>query len=180
MDAEIAILNQRLMDRLGKELDGRPRYRIVWANDQIEVRIGVFDEFYGQLFIRQYRGAKEVPKYALPQMRDCWVLERLIYYPNPELPAASNGSYEPLHFFRDRNGEPYRPFWKAVEFLIYSILNPAKLTMSDYLEMERQAEEQEEKEFRELLDDAGRSKLFAFENTAVIDKTDMWDRSKEQ
>lgn len=173
---DVKTLNKRLAEKYGRHFDDRPKFRIVWSTDQHEIRVGVWEEWYGNIFLREFRGVKDVPKY--PLYPDQFVLEKLTFGFNPELPAMAAGSYEPLWFFRDTKDAPYYPFWQAVEFVMTSHLNPAKVTKSDYLEMVKKEEEEEEAIFRAMLDDTGRSPLFANEIPAVVyDKTDFWDRS---
>lgn len=173
---DLEVMNMRLADKYGRTLTDRAHYRIVWSTDQTELRVGSWEEWYGNIYLRTYVGAKRVPKY--PRYPDQYVLERLVYGNFPELPEMAQGSYEPLWFFRDTKDVPYYPFWQAVEFVMHSHLNPNRMTLSDYKEMVEREEQEEVATFRAMLDDEGRSPMFAgMVKPAVIDKTEFWDRS---
>lgn len=118
-------INQKLIDRYGKDLYGNPKYRVVWSNGQTEKRVGVFNEFYGKIFIRQVSGLREVRKY--PYIQDRWVLEKS--FPNPYRDEVeSNITFEPIWTFSDFQGNYVYPEWRAIELLIYWLENPVKLT----------------------------------------------------
>ena len=173
----IEVLNQRLKDTFGALLDGRPRYRLVWTTTQTEVRKDNYNVYYGSIYLRTEENViKEVPKY--PFDRDRFALEYHTYEHPPNL-ISFNGSYEPVWIFRDKNGDFIYPNWAVLSFMIKAFEGGVgrKLTPSDIDEQE-QKELLAEIEQTELeLEDAGRSNLFAFEQTAVINKTDYWKRS---
>lgn len=84
---------------------GNQLYRVVFSDSQTEKRFGVFQEHVGKLFLREYRGLKEVPKY--PWIKHRWVFERwmppaLVY--DPEIPGTADGSYEPMQIFEHTDG----------------------------------------------------------------------------
>jgi hypothetical protein len=101
---DVEILNQYLKAH-GVNDFGQPLYRVVWSDFQLEHRRGVFRDFIGKIFLREFVGVKEVPKYNF--IKERWILER--WFPpsmawHPELPDSSQGNYEPLYVFQDRLG----------------------------------------------------------------------------
>ena len=133
MPTDIDNLNKTLKERFGHFLDQRPWFRIVWSTEQLEKRIGKFSDYYGQIFVREYVGMAEVPKYPGPDYRDRWVLEKLMFVENKELWAdTEKGVYEPIWVFRAPGGEYIRPTLKAVEFIMGMLFNPKqKMSQSD-------------------------------------------------
>jgi len=133
MPTEIDILNKRLKSYYGTFLDGRAWFQIVWSTGLTEKRVGKFSEFYGSIFVREYVGIAEVPKYPAPEYKDRWVLEKLFFIENKELVEDSKkGSYEPVWVFRAPGGGYQRPTWKSVEFLMGMIFTPKqKMSQAD-------------------------------------------------
>jgi hypothetical protein len=129
---DIKLLNKKLIEREGRAFNGRPWYRIAWSENQTEKRIGTFNDFHGEIFMRQFRGMREVRKYEGPDFRDRWILEKLIFIDNPEVWGAYHeGSYEPIWVFRGPNGEYQKPNLRSVEFLL-GMINSPKETMTQY------------------------------------------------
>lgn len=131
----IETLNQRLIDHFGIDSDtGRPMFRIVWANDELEKRLIQETEFGVQLLHSEVR---EIKKY--PYLKDLYVLERLVVVPDinqRELPV-SRLSYEPLWAYRDDSNRPLPPLWNATKFIIdtlYAALG--KKSMRKYVDSE--------------------------------------------
>ncbi len=116
---EIDHLNKWLKETYGHDLLGRPTLRLVLSSTQLEKRKGTIAEFYGPIFIREWYGIHEVPKYSDPSWRDRWMLERLTFdIPNPELCLDVAGTYEPIWCFRGPNGSYQRPNLKSLRFLL--------------------------------------------------------------
>lgn len=169
---DVDSINEKLLLYYGRELDGRQRYRVVWSTTQLETRVGEFNEFYGDIFLRKFVGIKEVPKY--PYDKDRWVIERLFYIKNPEILAEKPGSYEPIYVLKGPTGEFLPLNWKVVDLVVnYAEKKPMgiHLTDSDFDEMEAKEKEADARYFEDVLDDQGRSKLFAFENSVFVDST---------
>lgn len=115
-------INKLLLERYGKELDGRPRFRLVWADNQLEKRHGEFEIYCGDIYIRTEIGVQEMPKYSWISNR--WILERLVF--GAPLPAIINdkpGSYECLWVFSASDGSFLTPHWWAVEHVVQAVLN---------------------------------------------------------
>lgn len=133
MPTDIDVINRQLVKTYGKYLDGRPWFQIVWSTSQTEKRVGTFSDYYGSIFVREYVGMAEVPKYPSPDYKDRWVLEKLMFITNKELWAdTEKGVYEPVWVFRGREGAYVKPTWKAVEFVMGMMFTPKqKQTQSD-------------------------------------------------
>lgn len=132
----IETLNQRLVDHFGIDSDtGRAMFRIVWANDETEMRKIQETEFGVQLLHPEVR---EVRKY--PYLKDLYVLERLVVIPDvnkDELPAQKL-SYEPLWAYRDDDNNPLPPLWTPTKFIIdtlYAALG--KKSLRKYIDSEK-------------------------------------------
>ena len=122
-----------------------PVFRVVFSDDQTEKRNGVFNEYFGSIFVRQVRGVKEVQKY--PWIKRKWILERwapgeLSYHPS--LVTDKNGVYICVYVFQDANGNYLPPIWRAAEIVVKHLLNPR--TKSRALAEDREQLEREEKE----------------------------------
>jgi hypothetical protein len=145
---DTAITNQRLKEMYGTNVNKNlPNFRLVFANDQVEKRKGTFREYWGEVFLREVTGIKEVPKY--PFFQDCWILERLV--PNVLEDVEGDFTYEPVYRFP----ENVYPIWRAIEFFMFNIFNPkANLPRTqkeaDYQEEERIAKEK--KRTRDMID----------------------------
>lgn len=151
-------INIKLIDTYGLDISGQPRYRVVWSNDETEVRVGTFNEFYGDIFVRTTSGAKQVPKYNYLDNR--WILEVLIPTNNPEL--LTKMSYEPLYVFENRKRE-YLPLnWDAITAVINTIQNrerkPAKTEKQEW-DDETADFEREKKRNLDYLNAIGRTNL---------------------
>jgi hypothetical protein len=122
---DIKAINKWLDEEYGHDLLGRPNFRIIWSTGELEKRKGVFQDFYGPIFLREWYGVKEQPKYVYhPYWRDRWVLERLDFTPNPELVSDIAGHYEPIYVFYDEKGEYQRPYMKAIQWFMRRLLLP--------------------------------------------------------
>ena len=107
--SDISIVNDVLKSNFGVNIYGQSNFRIVFSDDQREVRYGEYNEFYGPIFIRTITGFHERKKY--PYVKQRWVLER--WYPaeyyaksNIILPKTSEGDYELIYIFEDKHSDP--------------------------------------------------------------------------
>ena len=117
-------LNSRLVDHFGISSDnGDPIWRLVWSDDQVEKRLGTYDDITPNgLYIRTVTEVREVPKYK-QYIQQKFILERLVVIPDmnlPELPALKL-SYEPIWTFEDKDGNYLPPRWDAIKFIIDTI-----------------------------------------------------------
>lgn len=122
---DIDAINAWLDEVYGHDLLGRANYRIIWSVGELEKRKGTFQIFSGPIFLREYYGVMELPKYKYhPDWRERWVLERLDFGHNPELALDQPGHYEPLYVFYDRNGDYQKPTMKALKYYMYLLTKP--------------------------------------------------------
>jgi hypothetical protein len=67
---DIKAINKMLEKNHGKAFNNKPWYRIAWSEGMTEKRIGAFNDFYGEIFLRQFVGLREVRKYDGPDFRE--------------------------------------------------------------------------------------------------------------
>lgn len=138
----IEALNKRLAEYYGYR-ENKQRFRLVWANDEREKRWGVFEDFVGDIFIRQVSEVREVPKYPFAKNR--YVLEVLASQVSSEV--MNHNGYEPVFVF-DNNGIYLDPVWTAIEFIIHAIQQPVEKDTP--AELERQEERRFNKEVEDF------------------------------
>jgi len=149
---DVESINQQLQLH-GLNLKGEPLYRIVWSDFQTEMRYGRFREFFQRIFLREFVGTKEVPKYNF--LKERWILERwlppeLVY--TPELPLSSQGSYEPIYVFQDKNGNYLPPILKAAEFVIGRAEHPTHTTPEERMNEKDEIERKEIEHYMDALE----------------------------
>lgn len=133
----------------GTELDGRPRYRLIWSEEATEHRRGVHREFHGKIFLREWVGVKECKKYAY--LKDRWVLEKLMFFPVAEIVDSGKGHYEPVWVFQKDDGSYLKPIWEAVYYLVQTLLNPPKHDKAYWDEQEVLQKKKELEKYEEIL-----------------------------
>jgi hypothetical protein len=161
-------INSVLRTKFGKEANGRPKFRIVFANDEFEWRKGTFVDFdeHGN-FLREVTETRYVPKYPTPVHRGKWLLEKslegLPSEMSRELP--NHNGYECIWVFRDvlnkKQNEYQEPILKAVLLLvrwfyegqIHARKNPK--TEADWDAAELAEREEERKLFLEMVQRSG-------------------------
>jgi hypothetical protein len=143
-------INKRLWRNYGSNPVGQPSFRIVFSEDQREKRFGKYAEYTGKLFLREFQGLYEVPKYPFLKP-PCFVLER--WMPpelafTHEIPATREGSYEPVFVFNDPKGNPLPPQEEVANKVITALLNPllpgdraSQLRTEDENEIRREIEQ---------------------------------------
>jgi len=108
------------LDLQEHNFQGKPIFRLTWANDQFEMREGTYNEFRGDLFVRTVYGVKKTPKY--PYFKDIWVLEQ---YFGPERCATEqikdHNGYECIYAFRDAKGN-----WLPLNLRVVELIMKAK------------------------------------------------------
>lgn len=144
---------QAWLNKQDKNPANEPIYRLVWADDQIETRRGIFREFYGNIFLRETSGFQQVRKYSYLKGR--WILEKwlppeLVF--TPDIPESHNGSYEPLFPFEDKNGNPLPLSLRVVELIVSFDRADRKSWMARRDEIRADMDSREAKEYAELLD----------------------------
>jgi hypothetical protein len=119
---KVETINRRLHDHYGEteERGNRlPNYRIVWSEDQTELRKTDYTDAGVRLLHPEVR---QLPKYR-QWIQEKWVLERLTVVPfiNEQDLPDSKLSYEPIWVFEDRNGQKLHPAWRMAQFVVDGI-----------------------------------------------------------
>ena len=130
----------------GTSVTNLPLYRLTWSGSAFEWRRGIFNDYYGSIFLREYKGVRYVPKY--PYIDSKWILEK--YFPpfhEDALPESNLGSYEPLFVFQDKNEKALPVVLKIVELLVGYDRNRDKPSLDTSL-----FDKLEKQEFNEILD----------------------------
>lgn len=114
----IESINYKLEREFGKAFNGSPNFRVVFADDQLEMRKIEFTNEGIQLLMPEIR---EVPKYRQnDDYRGKFILER--YVPiTGETDLTVNMNYEPCWVFRDKKGNYLPPFFEGCKFVIEAI-----------------------------------------------------------
>ena len=113
----IESINERLLSEFGKELDGRPRFRVVFSDDQYEKRVTTHDDHGNELIIPEVR---LLPKYK-QYIRHRYILERLLPVTG-ETDLTEKVVYEVLWTFQDKHGKYLPPFFDGCKHVIENIL----------------------------------------------------------
>lgn len=106
-------INKKLVREYHLFEDGRPRFRVVWANDQLERR---WTSHTPEGWPLLYPEVKELPKY-----QHCWeryVLEQLSIVPETDKELTEKTSYEPLWVFEDRHNAYLPPRFEVCKIVI--------------------------------------------------------------
>jgi hypothetical protein len=110
-------INYNLEKEFGKFDDGRPFWRVVWVNDQIEKRIMNHTDEGIELLFPEVR---EVKKYQ--HIHDRYELEWLVpLAEGVETDLVAKVSYEPIWTFQDRFGNYLPPRFDACKLIIENI-----------------------------------------------------------
>lgn len=125
MSEAVAEINKKLKEYYGTDDEGRPIYRVVFSDTQVEKRFGTFTESYGSIFLREVKGLQEVKKYNYIQQR--WVLEKLMFAMTDEVIGLdlNNRCYEPIYVFQDKFGRALPVVWWACEMVVKRMLGVA-------------------------------------------------------
>lgn len=148
-------INKRLIRLYGRDTAvDLPKWRLVRSESQTEKRTGNYNLFYGDIFIRNETGTREVMKYHY--IKPCWVLEKLMIANNDNdynLLGQRKYSYEPLYVFLDKNNKKLPLAWRPVELVIYMINEASKpfLTEQDHLDLEAKKIIKEQEKTKEVL-----------------------------
>lgn len=113
----IESINKQLIDLFGVDTaTGKPIFRVVWSEDQFEMRLTDRTDSGIQLLTPTLR---ELPKYK-QWIVERWVLERLVIVPELNIKelAGIKLSYEPLWVFSGKSGQYVPPTVWACKFII--------------------------------------------------------------
>jgi hypothetical protein len=150
INPEVHRINDLLMHRYGRSLDGKPNFRIIWSDDLTENRYGTVQKITkAGIYLGEETGLHELPKYSY--IKERYILEKLMWSDNPEL--YEKFSYEPIWVFQDKDSNFLFPIWKAVEKLVHTLLYAEK-TKETFTEEDEQREiEKDQKICRDIVDD---------------------------
>jgi hypothetical protein len=167
---DIKAINKMLEKNHGKAFNNKPWYRLAWSDSMTEKRVGAFNDFYGEIFVRQFVGLREVRKYDGPDFRERWILEKLVFIDNPEVwDSLNSGSYEPIWVFRGKGGVYQKPTWKTTDFIIGMINNPEEKKYHDQKGLDEFEEEVLQEEIRAEYDRLQQNaSMFDEERTIVV------------
>lgn len=116
LSESIEYINKRLVAEFGLEWDGQPRWRVVFSDDQFELRWTNFSDSGMELINPEVR---MLPKYK-QYIRERYILERLVPVVQPS-DLVSKISYEPAWTFMDDNGKYLPPYFEGCKFVIESV-----------------------------------------------------------
>jgi hypothetical protein len=122
MAININNINDRLRKIYGDNPYKQPMFRIVFSDRELEKRRGTFVDWYGALYIREYVGIREVPKYAY--LKGAYVLERWLAPMSCYEIDTSMGTFEPVYVFQDAEGKPLPVIEDFAHKVIEKIFNP--------------------------------------------------------
>jgi hypothetical protein len=109
-------INKKLKEEFGYELDGRPRFRVVFSDDQFEKR---WIQFTDEGFPLLEPEVRELPKYR-QFIQQKYILERLVPVIG-ETDLTEKMSYEPCWVFQDKNQNYLPPFYDGCKLVIDSM-----------------------------------------------------------
>jgi len=109
-------INKKLINEYGYELDGRPKFRIVFSEDQYEKR---WIDFTDEGFPLLEKEVREVPKYK-QFIHQKYILERLVPIIS-ETDLIEKMSYEPCWVFQDKHQQYLPPFFDGCKLVIDSM-----------------------------------------------------------
>src|ERR1700685_2819175 len=113
---DIEYINKKLSDEFGYDFDGRPRFRIVFSEDEYEQRL---TEYTDEGFVLAIPEIRTLPKYK-QWIKAKYILERLV-----PIPAGSDlvdkTGYEPAWVFQTSKGDYLPPFFDGCKLVIESM-----------------------------------------------------------
>ncbi len=136
-------LNERLKEYYGMAWNGMPIYRIVWSDDQLEMRKVECDDKGVELLFPEVR---EVPKYS-HYIKSKYLLEQLVELNDQaqdELKVKIN--YEPLWVYTDKNDNALPPKWEVTQFVINTVMAArGKSNLAKYIDPNTTIEAKQER-----------------------------------
>jgi hypothetical protein len=115
----IESINQKLLDMFGQDIsDARPKFRVVWSDDQFEKRVTTHDDHGNELITPEVR---LLPKYK-QYIRHRYILERLQPVVG-ETDLTEKVVYEIVWTFQDKNGNYLPPWFEGCKFIIENVLS---------------------------------------------------------
>lgn len=180
MSEGVDFINRKLIDAYGKDVGlSLPNYRIVWSNSQLERRFGTFEDWMGDIWLREVTETREVEKY--PLYPDMWILERLmgIDAVNTNIRGV-NYSYEPLWVFGANNSER-QPVWRFVELMVKAnkYVEGRKLLPSELQDIEDRRFQAEKVKFKTMIQDDSEWMVTALVAGEAVSVPHSYDKSMQ-
>lgn len=131
---DLDILNKRLVDIYGISFNDLPHFRVIWSDDELELRqMNYTDD--GRFLLPQ-PVVKQVPKYK-QWVQHKYILEGLKEIPQyTETDLVSKLSYEPVWVFEDKHGNALFPKWEAIHFVLDALQQSARAGYTKYKDPE--------------------------------------------
>lgn len=120
---EVDRINSQLINHFGIDTStGKPMWKVVWSDDQLEMRKMDFNDNGVPLL---YPEVREVKKFAYIEHK--WILVQLVAVPEvcQEELAGAKLSYECLFIFETETGQALPPNFEACQFVI-DLVNATK------------------------------------------------------
>jgi hypothetical protein len=141
-------MNQKLLKIYGNcPIVGKPKYRVVRSDEQVEKRTGSYKVFTESgIYLRDEVGTREIRKYWYIKV-PCWMLERV--EPNTDRfnVIAEKFTYEPLLPFLDGENNPVPLQWNIAERICGALQNAERKIKTP------QELEEDEKKHDAVMDD---------------------------
>lgn len=114
----LEVLNERLKEYFGTAWNGMPIYRIVFSDDQLEMRKMEHDDKDVKLLFPEVR---EVPKYR-HYIKSKYLLEKLVELNDQAQDELKQKiSYEPLWVYTDAHDNALPPKWEVTQLVINTV-----------------------------------------------------------
>jgi hypothetical protein len=146
------------LNSLEHNFQGKPIFRITWANDEFEMREGNYNEFTRSgLFIRTVHGIKRTPKY--PQLKNIYIIEQLFDGERVQTEQIKDhNGYECIYAFRDKNFNPLPIRLDVVQLIMKAVHKYRKSPMLTKSILQDQLDEveknSEKKDFDQINEDS--------------------------
>lgn len=132
----VEAINEWLKNNYG-QYDGKAKFRLVFANDQLEKRLGTFRDYLPgtDIFLREVIEVRLTPKYPELNYKDCYIMERLVPNYHPNIPGKL--SYEAFWSYDKRlpDGSIKHPTFEAIQFLMIHSLEGPKKSAQFYIDL---------------------------------------------
>jgi hypothetical protein len=159
-------INQWLKDNYGS-YDNKPKFRLVFANEQREKRLGTFTDYVPgtNIFLREITEVREVAKYNEPNFKDCYVLEKLV--PNYHKEVTGRLSYEPCWVYDKRlnDGSIKHPTLEAVMYFMRMAIDGPTHTKEFWDGMAEEQQKETESYYENVL---GNEEGYGYRNHAIV------------
>ncbi len=115
----IESINEQLLNKFGRDINSdRPRYRIVFSQDEYEKRITDRTDEGFQLLQPEVRLLPKYKQYIVGK----YILEQLVEIPEgSETDQVEKVIYDVIWVFQDKNGNYLPPFFEGCEYVIDAI-----------------------------------------------------------